>query len=232
MSRTSTVRPVDGKFVKSTLSLRSRSSLNRLNDRVRKILDQFSKDTKKDIDKRSMIRRMFMSSTLEASVFMGKNYSEHSHSINNTRNNLTLKQMFDLFEKLTVRQSEKIFGVTPINWEDSSSKRLSLVDDEEIISLSYGKVFLFTDFVVCLWNPTSNAVWGKNWVGSKIHRNTKLWTRKTGNRWNSSGIFSQESPHYSSSKKSTSSQTKWAIYDNSMDELSSCRCSITSYDDL
>ena len=58
---------------------------------------------------------MFMSSTLEAPVFMGKTYSENLHSIKNTWNNLTLKQMFDISEKLTVGQSDEIFGVTPIN---------------------------------------------------------------------------------------------------------------------
>ena len=47
-----------------------------------------------------------MSSTLDASVFMGKNYSENLHSIKNTGNNLTLKQMFDIFEKLIVGQSD------------------------------------------------------------------------------------------------------------------------------
>ena len=65
-----------------------------------------------------------MSSTLEASVFMGKDYSENLHSINNTGNDLTLKQMFDISEKLTVGQSDEIFGVSPINWEDSSWKQL------------------------------------------------------------------------------------------------------------
>ena len=77
---------------------------------------------------------MFMSSTLEASVFMGKNYSENSHSIKNTGNSLTLKQMFDMSEKLILEQSDEIFGVTPINWEDSSWKQLSLVSDEEVVS--------------------------------------------------------------------------------------------------
>ena len=38
-----------------------------------------------------MILEMFMSSTLEASVFMGKNYSDNLHSIKNTGENLTLK---------------------------------------------------------------------------------------------------------------------------------------------
>ena len=54
----------------SNLSLKSRSFLHRVNDRVRKIMDHSSKDAMQDIDKRSLIWRMFMPSTLEASVFM------------------------------------------------------------------------------------------------------------------------------------------------------------------
>ena len=100
MSNTSTVRPVHDKFVidddmdsdtatESNLSLRSRSFLNRVNDRLRKMLDRSPEDAMQDIDKRSMIWRMFMSSTLEASVFMGKNYSDNLHSIKITRKKLT-----------------------------------------------------------------------------------------------------------------------------------------------
>ena len=44
---------------------------------------------------------MFMSSTLEASVFMGKNYSDNLHSIKNTGEILTLK-MFEISEQLIV----------------------------------------------------------------------------------------------------------------------------------
>ena len=104
-----------------------------------------------------------MSSTLEASVFMGKNYSENLHSIKNTGNNLTLKQMFDISEKLIIEQSGEIFGVFQINSEDSPWKQLSLVNDEEIISLSHAKVYVFSDSVLCLGkvnqNPTSNTAW-------------------------------------------------------------------------
>ena len=75
-----------------------------------------------DSDKRSLIWGMFLSSTLEASV-----YSEKLHSIKNTGNNLTLKQMVDISEKLIVGQSDGIFGVSPINCEDFSWKQLSLV---------------------------------------------------------------------------------------------------------
>ena len=53
--------------------------------------------------------------------------------------------------------------MNPLNWEDSSWKQLSLVGDEEIISLSHAKVYVFSDSVLCLGkmhqNPQSNTVW-------------------------------------------------------------------------
>ena len=54
----------------TNLSPRSRSFLHWVNDRVRKILDQSSKDATQDSNKYSLIWEMFMSSTLEASVFI------------------------------------------------------------------------------------------------------------------------------------------------------------------
>ena len=62
-----------------------------------------------------------MSSTLEASVFMGKSYSDIWHSIKNTED-LTMKQMFDISEKWITEQSDEICGVETINWEHSSWK--------------------------------------------------------------------------------------------------------------
>ena len=66
MSNTSTGRPVNDKFVidddmdsdtarESNLSLKSRSFLNRVNDRLRKMLDRSPEDSMQDIDKRFMI---------------------------------------------------------------------------------------------------------------------------------------------------------------------------------
>ena len=65
----------------SDMSLLSRSFLHRVNDRVPKIEDQSSKDATQDSNKLSLTLGMFMSSTLEASVFMGKNYSENLSTI-------------------------------------------------------------------------------------------------------------------------------------------------------
>ena len=68
----------------------------------------------------------------------------------NTGKNLTLKQMFGISEKLIVEQSDEIFGVSQISWENSSWKQLSLVNDEEVVSLSHAKVYVFSDSVLCL----------------------------------------------------------------------------------
>ena len=100
----------------------------------------------------------------EASVFTGKNFSEILHSIKDTGNNLKMKQMFDMSEKLSVEQSDEIFGVVPINWEDSSWRQLSLVNDKEVISLVHAKVDdVSSGSVLCLGkmseNPISNTVW-------------------------------------------------------------------------
>ena len=101
--------------------------------------------------------------TLEASIFMGKNDSENVRSIKNTGNNLTMKQMFDISEKLIVGQSYEIYGVNPTNWEDSLWKQLSLVSDAEVISLSRAGLCVFSDSLLCLGkmseNPQSNTVW-------------------------------------------------------------------------
>ena len=82
-----------------------------MNDQVRKRQNQSSKDATTDSDKHLVIWRMFMSSTLQASVFMVKNYSDNLHSIKNTED-LTMKQMFDISEKLITEQSDEIFGMS------------------------------------------------------------------------------------------------------------------------
>ena len=85
------------------------------------------------------------------------------HSIKNTGNDLTLNQMFDISEKLTGEQSDEINGVNTISWGDSAWKHLSLVGDEQVISLSRAKVYVFSDSVLCFGkmseNPLSNVVW-------------------------------------------------------------------------
>ena len=71
--------------------------------------------------------------------------------------------MFDISEKLITEQSDEICGVNTINSGDSSWKYLSLVGDEEVISLLHTKVYVFSDSVLCFGkmseNPQSNIAW-------------------------------------------------------------------------
>ena len=181
----------------SDLSLKPRSFLNRVNDRLRKILDHSSKYAMQDIDKRSLIWGMFVSSTLDASVFVGKKYSEIFNSIKHTGKNLTLKQMFDIPEK------------SQINWEDSSWRQLSLVNDEDVISLLHAKVYVFSDSVLCLGkvnqNPTSNIVWEEKLSWFKDSPQYRILDTIDGEPMEFERNISQDSPHCSSSTKSNSS---------------------------
>ena len=98
-----------------------------------------------------------MCSTLEASLFMGKNYLEILRSIKN-KEDLTMRQMFDTSEKMIAEQSDEIYGVNTINWGDSSWKYLSLIGDEEVVSLSHAKDYVFSDSVSsCRCSTTSHG---------------------------------------------------------------------------
>ena len=146
-----------------------------------------------------------MSVTLESAVFMGKNNSDNWHSIKNTED-LTMKQMFDISAKLVSEQDE-IYGVKTINWENSLWKYLSLIGDEQVISLQRTKVYVFSDSVLCLGkiheNSPNQTLHGNiNWSGSKVHQNTESWTELMVSQWNSSGTSSQDSIRCSSVKKS------------------------------
>ena len=73
-----------------------------------------------------------------------------------------MKQMFDISEKLS-EQSDEIYEVKTINWETSSWKYLSLIGDEQVISLQRTEVYVFSDSVLCLGeiheNPRANTAW-------------------------------------------------------------------------
>ena len=233
--------PADDKYVidddmdsdtatESNLSLKSRSLLDRVNGRLRKTLDHSSKDAMQDIDKRSLIWDFLMSSTLEASVFMRKNYSNNLHSVKKYRG----KSHFDTdvwhIWKLIVGQSDEIYGVIlhGNNYLWSVMKKSSV---SRMQRLRHSQI---PRYVLERWIRTQHPMLFGNdsWIGSKIHHKTELWTQLMVSQWNSSGIFHQDSPHCSSSTKSKSSQTKLATQHNSKDELSSCRCSMTSYGEL
>ena len=57
--------------------------------------------------------------------------------------------MFDISTRLMSEQDE-ISGLETIGWENSSWKYLSLIGDEQIISLQRTKVYVFSDSALCL----------------------------------------------------------------------------------
>ena len=119
------------------LSVESTSFVNRVNDQVRKRQNKISNVTE-NVEKHSMIWRIFMSVTMESAVFMGKNYLNNCQSIVNTTD-LTRKQMFNMSTKLVSEQDE-VSGLETIGWENHSWKYLSLIGDERIINLQRTKV--------------------------------------------------------------------------------------------
>ena len=142
------------------LSVESRSFVNRVSDQVRKRQKRISNVTQ-EREKHSMIWGIFMTVTMESAVFMGKNYLNNCQSIVNTKD-LTLRQMFDVSTRLVFEQNE-ISGLETIGWEHCSWKYLSLVGEEQVISLQRTKDYVFSDSVLCLGkihdNPQSNDAW-------------------------------------------------------------------------
>ena len=180
-----------------------------MNDQVRKRQKRTSNVTE-DGEKHSMIWGMFMSVTMEASVFVGKNYLSNCHSIVNTKD-LTLKHMFDISAKLVSKQDE-ISGVKTIDWENHSWKYF-LIGEERIINLQRTKVYVFSDSVLYLGKihekPPSNDAWEQKLGWLKFLKITDTLTESTASQWNSSGIFSQHSIRCSSVKKSKVYCTDW-----------------------
>ena len=136
--------------------------------------------------------------------------------------------MFGISEQLILEQSDDIFGVSPNSWESSPWKHFSLVSDEEIISLSHGKVYVCSDSVLCVGKVNQNPISFGNdsWNGSKIHHNTEHWTIDGEPMEFESNVF----PRFSTLELVPKvHEQKWANPYNSNDELSSCRCSMTSH---
>ena len=180
--------------------------------RCEKDKKQSSTDATKDSDKHSVIWGMLLSSTLQASVFMEKNYSDNCHSIKNTED-LTKKQMFDISEKLVSEQSDEIYGVKTVNWEDSSWKYLSLIGDEQVSHQSpahkSSRIVRILRFCIVFWKderePSIQYGMGRQIdVVQKFTRKKRLWTELMVSQWNSSGTFSQDSTRCSSATKSKS----------------------------
>ena len=117
--------------------------------------------------------------------------------------------MFDISEKLILDQLDEIFGVSQMSWEDSPWKQFSLVNDEEVISLSHAKFSVFSDSVLCFGktseNPTSNIVWEQQLGLFRDSSQYRILATVDGEPMEFEWNISQDSLHCRSSKKSKSS---------------------------
>ena len=116
-------------------------------------------------------------------------------------------------------------------------KQLSLVNDEEIISLSHAKAYVYSDSVSCLGkvnqNPTSNTAWEQQLGWFKDSSQYRTLDTIDGEpmefQWNIfPGSTSLELVREVQKFMNKMSDPRR----NSKDELSSCRCSMTSHGDL
>ena len=122
-------------------------------------------------EEHSIIWGMFMATTLNAATFMGKNFST-IQSVKN-REDLTLKQMFDVTAQCVNNQDE-INCLDKIMWRKDSWTRLSLIGDKTVINLQRTKVYVFSDSVLCLGkvlqHPESNEAWKNRVAGVRAER--------------------------------------------------------------
>ena len=145
--------------------------------------------------------------------------------------------MFDISEKLIVGQPDEIFGVSPINWEDSSWKRLSLVNDEEVISLSHAKVHVFSDSGSCLGkvnqNPTANIVWEEKLGWFKDSPQYRILDTIDGESMEFEWKYFPGFTTLQLNNKVEEFMSKMSEHQkNLQDGSSSCRCSMTSCGEL
>ena len=120
----------------------------------------------------SIIRGMFMATTLNAATFMVKNFSSIQSVVKN-HESLTLKQIFDVTAQL-VNNQEEISCLDKIRYEKNSWTHLSLINDAVVINLQCTKVYVFSDYVLCLGkvlqHPECNEAWKNRVAGVRAER--------------------------------------------------------------
>ena len=161
-----------------------------------------------------------------------KNYPENLHSIKNARKALTMKQMFDISEKLITEQSDEIYGLHTINSVDSSWKHWfgwwwshqSLARNVLRIFRSCARPWKDE------WEPTIKYCLGGQVDVVQEFTKIQNFGQLMENQLNSNGIFPRihhiavllQSPRVHVKYERTTRRFQW-------DGLSSCRCSTTSH---
>ena len=98
------------------------------------------------------------------------------------RDNLILKHMFDISAKLIVEQSDEIFwSVLNTAGKTLHGNNYLCGNDEEVISLSHAKVYVFSDFMVMSWKGESNIKYCLRRTVELVQRFTTI--QNFGHKW-------------------------------------------------
>ena len=127
--------------------------LEKVYSNLRQQLKRKPEDQMEDLDVSALIWGMFMTVTLPAAVHLGNDYLENLQSTKNQPQR-TVKQLFDVTKKLIMDQKE-IPGISVIDWQQSSSKRTTLLTDRAV-QLSTAKTYVFSNSVLCMGRISDN----------------------------------------------------------------------------
>ena len=145
---------------------------NKVKNQVR-IRQKRMSDDPEDCTEHSIVWGMFMATTLNAVIFMGKNYSTMQNVVQNGEK-ITLKQMFDITAQM-INNDEEIYCLDKIEYQRNTWTQLSLINDPVVIGLQSAKVYVFSDSVLCLGkvlqHPECNEAWKDRVAGVKVEKN-------------------------------------------------------------
>ena len=158
-----------------------------------------------------------MAATMNATTFMGKNYSTNQTFIKNS-GDLALKQMFDVTAQL-VNNQEEIHGLDKIQWEKNSWKRLSWIGNETESAIFKAQKSMSSRILCCVsggsFNTRKPTKLGRTELqGSNPRKAAEIMMVSMESRLNSSGTFSQDSQRCSSVIKSAIFWAPWDRHQN------------------
>ena len=181
-----------------------------MDESVRAILNRSSGNELGEVERHSLIWRIFMTSSMQAAIFLGKDYFENLHSVRNTDKRPIVQSLFEVTQKLVHEQKLGISGLTDLSWNKSSWKKLALADGEESIKLMKAKVHVFPTLCCVSGKHTAAHIptlTGKiGFRGSEGHIDAENWMKSTAIQWSSSGEFTQDTHHC---KSSTRCRNSW-----------------------
>ena len=191
----------------SEMSLESRSFLHRVNDQVRKEANERQRQTLCDMENVYVFynaKHLYSWRRVTQTIYIPSKNTEDP----------TMKQMFDISEKLISEQSDEIYGVNTINWQEFLNGKYFIFGWwwRSHQSLAHKGVRI-SDSVLCLGKMNENPItycMGRQMTWFKSSPEYRAMDRIDGQPMEIEWNISQDSPHCSLSVKSKSYCQDWA----------------------